>query len=266
MLKALDLAEALEEGDITPRAVLELCAEAIAARESELNCFVHLDLERARILASNRSAGLGRPADRREGHYRDRCHADRYGVPALRQHQPASDAPIVVMAEDAGAIVLGKTVTTELAFLQPPVTRNPHDVRRTPGGSSSGSAAGIAAGMMPLAFGTQTSGSIIRPASFCGVAGMKPSYRLLPISGVKPFAPLLDTMGLMAARVVDVAFGLQAMTGRTLRLIGRISARRPSASRGCLCRFSRTGRRGGLAPRDPCLDQGGRTGGGCDAG
>lgn len=219
MLKALDLAEALDEGDITPRAVLELCAEAIAAREAELNCFVHLDLERARILAEQPVSGplAGLPIGMKDI-IETVAMPTGYGVPALRQHQPASDAPIVVMAEDAGAIVLGKTVTTELAFLQPPVTRNPHDVRRTPGGSSSGSAAGIAAGMMPLAFGTQTSGSIIRPASFCGVAGMKPSYRLLPISGVKPFAPLLDTMGLMAARVVDVAFGLQALTGRTLRV------------------------------------------------
>lgn len=222
MLRALDLAEALDEGDITPRAVLELCSEAIAAREDELGCFVHLDLERARILAEQPARGLlgGLPFGVKDiietASMPTAC-----GVPAFRGRQPLADAPVVVMTEDAGGIVLGKTETTELAFLQPARTRNPHDVRRTPGGSSSGSAAAVAAGMLPLAFGTQTSGSVIRPASFCGVAAMKPSYRLLPTSGIKPFSPLLDTVGLMAARVVDVAFGLEAITGRPLRVDGQ---------------------------------------------
>jgi len=109
-------------------------------------------------------------------------------------------------------------VTTELAFLNPSRTHNPHDVTRSPGGSSSGSAASVAAGMLPIAVGTQTGGSVIRPASYCGVAAFKPSYRLLPTAGIKPFAVYLDTAGLFAARVVDVAFAAAAITGRDLRV------------------------------------------------
>ena len=222
MLRALDLAEALDEGDITPQAVLELCAQAIEAREAELGCFVHLDLERARIFAARRITGpLGGLPVGMKDIIETAAMPTAYGLELYRTHRPKADAPIVVMTEDAGGIVLGKTVTTELAFLTPPRTRNPHDLRRTPGGSSSGSAAAVASGMLPLAFGSQTSGSIIRPASFCGVAAMKPSYRLLPISGVKPFSPLLDTLGLMGARVADVAFGLEAVTGRSLRVDGQ---------------------------------------------
>lgn len=222
MLRALDLAEALDEGDITPQAVLELCAQAITAREAELGCFEHLDLDRARILACRRPKGpLGGLPVGMKDIIETAAMPTAYGVPFYRDHRPVADAPIVVLTEDAGGIVLGKTVTTELAFLSPPKTRNPHDPRRTPGGSSSGSAAAVAAGMLPLAFGTQTSGSVIRPASFCGVAAMKPSYRLLPITGVKPFAPLLDTLGLIGARVADVAFGLEAITGRSLRVDGQ---------------------------------------------
>jgi len=125
------------------------------------------------------------------------------------------------MSEEADGNILGKTVTTEFAYLDPPPTLNPHDPEHTPGGSSSGSAAGVAAGILPLALGTQTGGSVIRPASFCGVAAMKPSYRLLPMTGVKPFAPLLDTLGLFGARVVDVAFGLEAISRRPMRVDGR---------------------------------------------
>lgn len=222
MLRALDLAEALHDGDITPRAVLELCQEAIASREEELGCFEHLDLERARILAEQPAAGLlgGLPVAMKDI-IETAAMPTACGVPAWKGRQPATDAPIVVMTEDAGGIILGKTVTTELAFLKPPRTRNPHDARRTPGGSSSGSAAAVASGMVPLAFGSQTSGSVIRPASFCGVAAIKPSYRLLPISGVQPFSPLLDTLGLMGARIADVAFGLEVISGRTLRIDGQ---------------------------------------------
>src|SRR5205085_968572 len=106
----------------------------------------------------------------------------------------------------AGAIVLGKTVTTEFATMSPAGTRNPRNLAHTPGGSSSGSAAAVAAGMVPIAFGTQTAGSVIRPASFCGVAAYKPSFRLIPTVGVKCVAWSLDTVGLFAAGVADVAF------------------------------------------------------------
>lgn len=220
MMRALDLAEAVEAGDLTPAALVELSAEAIGAQEADLRCFVNLDLERARIKASRMTTpgGLfGLPVG-----FKDLIDTadlpSEYGSPIFKGNRPKVDAPIVVMTEDAGGITLGKTVTTELAFLNPPMTKNPHDALRTPGGSSSGSAAGVAAGMMPLAFGTQTGGSVIRPASFCGVAAIKPSYRILPVTGVKPFAPLLDTLGLFGARVVDVAFALGAISGRDMRV------------------------------------------------
>ena len=223
MMRALDLAEAVEAGDLTPAALVELCAEAISAREADIGAFVHLDLEGARARAARMQPqdGLfGLPFGVKDIIDTARLPTE-HGSPIYKGHRPKADAPIVVMAEEAGGIVLGKTVTTEFAFLNPPPTRNPHHADHTPGGSSSGSAAGVAAGMMPLAFGTQTGGSVIRPASFCGVAAIKPSFRLLPMAGVKPFAPLLDTLGLFGARVVDIAFGLAALSGRALRVDGQ---------------------------------------------
>lgn len=222
MMRALDLAEAVEAGDLTPATILELAIEAIEAREAEIKAFAHLDLDRARVLA-RRNPGtdglFGLPVG-----FKDIIDtADmptEYGSGIYQGHQPRADAPIVVMSVAAQGLVLGKTATTEMAYLNPAPTFNPHNRAHTPGGSSAGSAAGVAAGFMPLAFGTQTGGSVIRPASFCGVAAMKPSYRLLPVQGVKPFAPLLDTLGLFGARVVDVAFGLAAISGRDLRVDG----------------------------------------------
>ena len=118
------------------------------------------------------------------------------------------------MLKQAGATIVGKTTTTAFASVDPTPTLNPHNHGHTPGGSSSGSAAAVAAGMIPLALGTQTGGSVIRPASFCGTAAIKPSYRLLPTVGVKCYSWTLDTVGLFAAGVDDVARGLSAMTGR----------------------------------------------------
>src|SRR5438552_7192977 len=119
-----------------------------------------------------------------------------------------------------GSIILGKTVTTEFAHQQTGKTRNPHNLEHTPGGSSSGSAAAVAAGMVPFALGSQTAGSVIRPAAFCGVAGFKPSFRMLPTVGMKCFSWSLDTVGLFAAGVADVAFAAAAISGRDLRVDG----------------------------------------------
>jgi Asp-tRNA(Asn)/Glu-tRNA(Gln) amidotransferase A subunit family amidase len=119
-----------------------------------------------------------------------------------------------MLLKQAGATIVGKTTTTAFAANDPTATVNPHNHAHTPGGSSSGSAAAVAAGMIPLAVGTQTGGSVIRPASFCGVAAIKPSYRLLPTVGVKCYSWTLDTVGLFAAGVEDVARGLAAMTNR----------------------------------------------------
>jgi Asp-tRNA(Asn)/Glu-tRNA(Gln) amidotransferase A subunit family amidase len=148
----------------------------------------------------------------------------RYGSPIYDGFQPRADAPIVAMARARGAHVIGKTVTTEFAFLQPAKTVNPHDAAHTPGGSSSGSAAAVAAGMIPAAIGTQTGGSVIRPAAFCGVAGYKPSFRLFPTGGMKTFAWTLDTAGFFAASARDVALFCALLSGRDLTPIPRRAA------------------------------------------
>jgi Asp-tRNA(Asn)/Glu-tRNA(Gln) amidotransferase A subunit family amidase len=129
-----------------------------------------------------------------------------YGSPIYQGHQPAADAACVALARAAGAIVLGKTVTTEFAAFTPGKTVNPRNSAHTPGGSSSGSAAAVADGMVPLAFGTQTAGSVIRPAAYCGCVGYKPSFGWLARSGIKPLAESLDTIGLFAGNVIDAAF------------------------------------------------------------
>src|SRR5437660_9193590 len=136
------------------------------------------------------------------------------GSPIYKGFRPRADASVVMMLKHAGATIIGKTTTTAFAANDPTATLNPRNHAHTPGGSSSGSAAAVAAGMIPLALGTQTGGSVIRPASFCGVAAIKPSYRLLPTVGVKCYSWTLDTVGLFAAGVDDVARGLSAMTGR----------------------------------------------------
>ena len=136
-----------------------------------------------------------------------------YGSMRHRGHRPARDAACVRALRKAGAVVLGKTVTTEFAVYTPGKTRNPHDVTRTPGGSSSGSAAAVADGMVPFALGTQTAGSVIRPASFCGAIGWKPSYGTVSLEGVHPLAPSLDTLGFFVRALDDVPLVLAALTG-----------------------------------------------------
>ncbi len=140
----------------------------------------------------------------------------RYGSPIYAQHRPLADAAIVTMLRRAGGIVIGKTVTSEFAYMAPTVTRNPCDLRRTAGGSSSGSAAAVAAGYVPFAIGSQTGGSTIRPASFCGIAGYKPTFGMLPTAGMKCFSWTADTVGLFAATVRDVAYLAAALSGRDL--------------------------------------------------
>lgn len=139
-----------------------------------------------------------------------------YGSAIYAGGPAKADAAMVAVLRRAGASVIGKTTTTEFAFLHPTATKNPRAPGRSPGGSSAGSAAAVAAGMVALAIGTQTGGSIVRPASYCGVVGYKPSFGWLPTSGFKCFSWSLDTVGLFAADVGDVAFFAQAVTGRPL--------------------------------------------------
>ncbi len=221
MLSALALARRIESGDLTPRAVVDLCAEAIAAREKEIGAFVALDLVAARRAADDAKVA-SRPLRGLPVGVKDIFDtADlptQYGSPIYAGFQPRADAAAVALTRRAGGIVIGKTVTTEFATMVPGGTHNPHNLAHTPGGSSSGSAAAVAAGMLPIAFGTQTAGSVIRPASFCGVTGFKPSYRLLPMPGIKDVAWHLDTAGVFGAGVVDVAFATAAILQRDLRV------------------------------------------------
>src|SRR5215470_13551215 len=220
MLSALDLARRIVAGTLSPRNVIELCGKAIALREAEVGAFAALDLEAARRDAQPELARMplcGLPVGIKDI-YDTADLPTAYGSPIYAGHRPKTDAAMVMLVRRAGGIVLGKTVTTEFASLQPAGTRNPHNPAHTPGGSSSGSAAAVAAGMVPIALGSQTGGSVIRPAAFCGVAGFKPSYRLLPAVGMKCFSWSLDTVGLFAAGVADVAFAAAAISGRDLRI------------------------------------------------
>jgi Asp-tRNA(Asn)/Glu-tRNA(Gln) amidotransferase A subunit family amidase len=220
MMHALDLAQAVEAGRLTPRDIVDAIAQAVEAREHHLHAFAHLDLDRLRreAAALHPKAGLfGLPIAIKDIIETSDA-PTAYGSRLYAGHQPKADATIVMQVLAAGGLMLGKTVTTEFAYLEPAKSVNPHHPAATPGGSSAGSAVAVAAGMAPLALGTQTGGSIIRPASFCGVAAIKPSYRLLPMMRVQAFAPLLDTLGLFGASIRDLAFGLAAISGRDLRI------------------------------------------------
>jgi amidase len=136
-----------------------------------------------------------------------------YGSSIYRNHRPASDAACVALSRKAGAVVMGKTVTTEFANVHPGKTRNPLDPARTPGGSSSGSAAAVAASMVPLALGTQTTGSTTRPASFCGVFGYRPTWGDLRLRGVMEASATFDTLGVLARSIDDVALFRDVLLG-----------------------------------------------------
>lgn len=156
-----------------------------------------------------------------------------YGSPIYRDHRPRSDAACVALLRRAGAIPMGKTVTTEFAALKPAVTVNPHDPARTPGGSSSGSAAAVADGMVWAALGTQTAGSIVRPAAFCGCVGYKPSFGTINRAGLKSLSESTDTLGVFTRRVVDAGWLVAALAARPELCIG---AALPRAPRLALCR------------------------------
>jgi Asp-tRNA(Asn)/Glu-tRNA(Gln) amidotransferase A subunit family amidase len=223
MLSALALAKRIDAGELTPATVMDLCAQAIDRQEKAIGAFAALDIERAKTFARDAGDKLatlplrGLPVGFKDI-FDTADFPTAYGSAIYAGHRPRTDAALVAMTRRAGGIILGKTVSTEMAFLDPAGTRNPRNLAHTPGGSSSGSAAAVAAGMLPIAVGTQTGGSVIRPAAFCGVAGFKPSFRLLPMVGVKCFSWSVDTAGLFGAAVADVAFAAEAITGRDLRI------------------------------------------------
>lgn len=154
-----------------------------------------------------------------------------YGSAVYAQHQPAADADVVRSVRQAGAVIVGKTVTTEFAYFTPGPTANPWHVGHTPGGSSSGSAAAVASGMVPLAFGSQTAGSLIRPASYCGVFALKPTHDLVSGTGVKPFAPSLDTVGWLSNSAEDLELMRAALQGEAYECLPDASGMRIASCR-----------------------------------
>jgi len=206
----------LRDGAITSEALVRACLDRIARDEPDLHAWACLDPDRA--LAEARTVdSKGRPPPLHGlpvgiKDIIDTADAPtECGTPLYRGRRPSRDAACVAAIRSGGGVVLGKTVTTELAFFAPGPTRNPRNPAHTPGGSSSGSAAAVARCMVPAALGTQTAGSIIRPAAYCGVVGFKPSHGLLSMEGIHPFAPSLDTLGVLVREVADVAPLLTAL-------------------------------------------------------
>jgi Asp-tRNA(Asn)/Glu-tRNA(Gln) amidotransferase A subunit family amidase len=221
-LSGVEAQRLLGEGKITALELTEACVARIAADEPRVQAWTFLDPELARTQARrcDEARRLGRP------------HGPLHGIPVGVKdiidtrdmptengtvlhagRRPTKDAAVIERLRAAGAVILGKTVTTELAVYHPGKTRNPHDPDRTPGGSSSGSAAVVAAGMVPLALGSQTNGSVIRPASYCGVFGFKPSHGLISRFGVLAQSRPLDHIGVFARTVEDVALITDALVG-----------------------------------------------------
>jgi Asp-tRNA(Asn)/Glu-tRNA(Gln) amidotransferase A subunit family amidase len=208
---AFEAAQALQQRTLSAHDYVAACLEQIDAREGEVRAFAHI----ARDAALARAKELDGQALQGGMHgltigIKDVF--DTYDMPteggsrAFEGHQPVQDAAVLATLRRAGAVMLGKTVTTELATFPTNGTRNPLNLEHTPGGSSSGSAAAVAAQMVSFATGTQTMGSTVRPCGYCGVTGYKPSYNLMPRRGVWPNADSCDTVGLVARDVRDVAF------------------------------------------------------------
>ena len=237
-LSATSLARKLATREITAEALIADCIERIREREPDVRAWTFLDtaaaMRRARELDAKPSDGLlsGLPIAVKD--LADTFDMPTsYGSPIYSHHRPTADAACVALARAAGAIVVGKTVTTEFATFHPGPTRNPHNLQHTPGGSSSGSAAAVADWMVPLAFGTQTAGSIVRPAAYCGVVGYKPTFGMVPRVGVKMISDTLDTVGALARSVPDVALFVAALTDRHELLIDEQTADVPRIG---LCR------------------------------
>jgi Asp-tRNA(Asn)/Glu-tRNA(Gln) amidotransferase A subunit family amidase len=217
MQSIIAIRDAIESGKTTPREAIAAALDAMAERDGEIGAFETIaDRETVLAEAEKAQGPLAGVAVGIKDIFDTRDMPTGHGSPIHAGNRPFGDAALVSMLRRAGATIIGKTVTTAYAFLDPAGTRNPRNLAHTPGGSSSGSAAAIAAGMIPASTGTQTGGSIIRPAAYCGIAGYKPSFRLVPTVGAKTFSWTLDTAGFFAAHVADVAHLAAAATGRDL--------------------------------------------------
>jgi Asp-tRNA(Asn)/Glu-tRNA(Gln) amidotransferase A subunit family amidase len=221
-LKAVDAARLIRDGALSSEELVQACLERCREVEPNVQAWEFLDEEHA--LAQARASDELRRSGRAVGPL---C-----GVPVGIKdiidtgdmptengtvlhagRAPREDAVVVAQLRAAGAVILGKTVTTECAYFHPGKTRNPQNPEHTPGGSSSGSAAAVAAGMVPLALGSQTNGSVIRPAAFCGAYGFKPSHGLVPRTGILKLSRTLDHVGVFARSIEDLALAMESLTG-----------------------------------------------------
>ncbi|MGH1418530.1 MAG: amidase [Hyphomicrobiaceae bacterium] len=213
-LSLTESAAKIRDGEITSRTLIDACLERIADQDKEIGAFAHIDFEAAR------KAGDGADNERATGNGTGPLHGvpiavkdivdtsdmpTEYGSPIFSGHQPTRDASCVAALRNAGAIIIGKTVTTELALLTPSPTRNPVNTNHTPGGSSAGSAAAVGANMVSAAIGSQTAGSVLRPASYCGVVGYKPTFGLISRRGALMQSHTLDTIGVFTRSASDAA-------------------------------------------------------------
>ncbi|HUG25242.1 amidase [Piscinibacter sp.] len=225
-LSASDAARAIRDGAISSEQLVEACLARVREADGAVQAWAHLDPEHALTQAR------ARDRDRSEGQPTGPLHGVPVGLKDIIDtldyptedgtvlhagRTPVHDATVVAMLRAAGAVVLGKTVTTECAYYAPGKTRNPHNPEHTPGGSSSGSAAAVAAGMVPLALGSQTNGSTIRPASFCGIYGFKPTHGLVPRGGMLQLSRTLDHVGLFARTLEDLALLGEQIVGHDPR-------------------------------------------------
>jgi Asp-tRNA(Asn)/Glu-tRNA(Gln) amidotransferase A subunit family amidase len=222
LLSAVEGAKRIRDGLLISQEWVEACLERIRALEPKVQAWTFLDekhaLEQARMADEKRRSGV--PAGALSGvpvGLKDIIDtADmptENGTVLHKGRTPRNDATVVRMLRAAGAVILGKTVTTECAYFHPGKTRNPHNLEHTPGGSSSGSAAAVSAAMVPLALGSQTNGSTIRPAAYCGVYGFKPTHGLVPRGGVLQLSRTLDHVGLFARSLDDIAMLAEEIAG-----------------------------------------------------
>lgn len=211
-LGAKEAARRIERGELSAEALIRSCRERIAEREKEVKAwtFVAGNFPEAK---KPRAPLYGVPVGVKDI-FDTHDMPSEYGSPIYKGYRPRADSAAVALTRRAGGTIMGKTVTAEFATFVPRETRNPHDLSRTPGGSSSGSAAAVADFMVPLAFGTQTAGSLIRPASYCGIYAYKPTFNAIARGGMKPGGDSLDTIGVYGRSVEDVAFFGAALTGR----------------------------------------------------
>ncbi|MDO9026047.1 amidase [Zwartia sp.] len=210
----------IARGETTPQAVLESQLARIAAREPHVHAFAWHDAEQVRRQLSGAPAGasdlpLAGIAIAVKDIIETADMPTQYGSAAYAGHQPDRDAVVVSQLKAAGAIIMGKTVTTEFAYQVAGPTVNPHNFNHSPGGSSSGSAAAVADGMVGLALGTQTGGSTIRPSAYCGIVGFKPTIGKISLEGIKPLASTMDTVGIHARSVADVKILANVLLGKS---------------------------------------------------